>query len=203
MEKGKKGALSTSGSQDVLNMVLETPEHRGQLRELGQFVTPTSYFGRANSHLSYEEVRLMKERVKFLEETMENMQQEIRTMKELGQTDNDANMDNSRKVNLLIHLHSEETGYKNDHRARELLSRMMVVGPHQLLLLPFNAGNAGCLFGKLDASSFWHIKYLILFEIFISCHNIILKNSTRFPLEGVLTLKHSFQRSIESRGAPN
>ncbi|KAI9162296.1 hypothetical protein LWI28_025871 [Acer negundo] len=35
----------------------------------------------------------------------------------------------------------EETGYKNDHRAHELLSRMMVVGPHQLLLLPFNAGN--------------------------------------------------------------
>ncbi|KAK1576562.1 hypothetical protein Q3G72_014961 [Acer saccharum] len=300
MEKGKKGALSTSGSQDVLNMVLETPEHRGQLRELGQFVTPTSYFGRANSHLSYEEVRLMKERVKFLEETMENMQQEIRTMKELGQTDNDANMDNSRKVKIhmeagiidnksryfylmgddilqfckmeeisitailtymrLIYEElknhnmddmyrfvdpsalSEETGYKNDHRARELLSRMMVVGPHQLLLLPFNAGaftmfadkigkkdtkfitwriikcphqptgvvcgyyvmrNAGCLFGKLDASSFWHIKYLILFEIFISCHNIILKNSTRFPLEGVLTLKHSFQRSIESRGAPD
>ncbi|KAK2652251.1 hypothetical protein Ddye_012107 [Dipteronia dyeriana] len=35
---------------------------------------------------------------------------------------------------------SEETGYKNDHRAHELLSRMMVVGPHHLLLLPFNAG---------------------------------------------------------------
>ncbi|KAI9160385.1 hypothetical protein LWI28_007657 [Acer negundo] len=35
----------------------------------------------------------------------------------------------------------EETGYKNDHRACELLSRMMVVEAYQLLLLPFNAGN--------------------------------------------------------------
>ncbi|KAK4859283.1 hypothetical protein QYF36_002753 [Acer negundo] len=34
----------------------------------------------------------------------------------------------------------EETGYKNDHRACELLSRMMVVEAYQLLLLPFNAG---------------------------------------------------------------
>ncbi|KAK3218254.1 hypothetical protein Dsin_012224 [Dipteronia sinensis] len=255
MEKRKEEALSTSGSQDVLAMALESPEHRGQLRGLGQFVTPTYYFGRANSRLSFEEVRLMKERVNFLEETMEKMRQEIRTMKELGQTDNDANIDNSRKVsyeeqissgysaedtsdvflqkgtmkkpqsaeecllpplvksligyanrlideNGAIEIHmeagiidnesgcfylmgddilqfcemeeisvtailtymrllydelknrnmvdmyrfvdpsalSEETGYTNDHRARELLSRMMVVGPHQLLLLPFNAG---------------------------------------------------------------
>ncbi|KAK2652250.1 hypothetical protein Ddye_012106 [Dipteronia dyeriana] len=86
IEKRKEGALSTSGSQDVLTMALETPDHRGQLRGLGQFVTPTSYFGRANSRLLSEEVRLMKQRVNFLEETMEKMSQEIRTMKELGQS---------------------------------------------------------------------------------------------------------------------
>lgn len=44
MEKKNKGAFKPSGSEDVLSVALETPEHSGRVRGVGSFVTPSTYF---------------------------------------------------------------------------------------------------------------------------------------------------------------
>lgn len=44
MEKKRKGEFKPSGSEDVLSVALETPEHAGRVRGVGSFVTPSTYF---------------------------------------------------------------------------------------------------------------------------------------------------------------
>lgn len=87
MQQIKEGIFSTNGSDDVLTMALETPEKGGRVRGVGGFVTPKSYFGKSTKRdFSSEEMKVMKERVVYLEEAMEKLLQEMKSMKVLGQT---------------------------------------------------------------------------------------------------------------------
>ncbi|KAL8088632.1 hypothetical protein AgCh_038419 [Apium graveolens] len=44
LEKKRKGEFVPSGSEDVLSIALETPEHSGRVRGVGSFVNPSTYF---------------------------------------------------------------------------------------------------------------------------------------------------------------
>lgn len=74
----EEGSVATAGSHDILTMALGTAEHSGQVRGAGHSVPPKSYFNASNSRLSR-----MEEQQKLMALQIEQLQKEVRTLKEL------------------------------------------------------------------------------------------------------------------------
>lgn len=71
LEKKEKGEFQPSGSNDVLSVALETPEHSGRVRGVGGFVSPKLFFNLPRQRIRVSKAQLSEELARQNKEIVE------------------------------------------------------------------------------------------------------------------------------------
>ena len=81
LERKRKGELHTAGSEDVLTIALETPEHSGRVRGVGNFISPKVFFNFPKKSRITKAELLARDRQR--DDEMERTKKEMADLKQL------------------------------------------------------------------------------------------------------------------------
>ncbi|WOH07651.1 hypothetical protein DCAR_0727084 [Daucus carota subsp. sativus] len=144
LEKQQNGEFKPDGTKDVLTTVLETPEHAGRVRGVGNFIPPTVYFDLPK-----------KSRNHITKEQFHNLELQIAELKALIAGGN--------YQNSPIHQNSEKASCPGavKEQDQEQKTRKQPVGPRKCELAVDNIDNKvafGVVFDEEDGLRFVRVS---------------------------------------------